>query len=240
MKDPAHNLFYVPPDLIHGHSLVITGGELHHLRNVLRKKDGDLLVLTDGLGNRIEARISRFGQKELAAEIIKKEEMTVNSPPVLDLAIAPLKGTRTDLIIEKSVELGVRRFIFFKSQNSVVKTMSKAKIERFQKIARSAMLQSRQYFLPVFDFQPDLADLTRIFSSYDLVLVADPSGGSNIPPDQKMILYIVGPEGGFENPELASFIKAGARSVSLGRVRLRSETAALAGIVKILSNYRVI
>jgi len=240
MRDETHNLFYIPPEKAREDTLVISGAEFHHLKNVLRKKPGDVLILTDGLGHRIEARILNSNRRETCAEIVKKEKMDLNAPVNIDLALAPLKGTRTDLVIEKGSELGVRRFIFFISQNSVVDTLSKAKIERYRKISLSAMLQSQQYFLPEFDVRPKITDLVNTFSSYDSVLVADPSGGLDVPPDDKNILLIVGPEGGLDDRELSSFIKTGARTLSLGAIRLRSETAALAGIVKILSAYRII
>ena len=240
MRDKAHNLFYIPPEKVTGDTLILGGREFHHLKNVLRKKPGDILILTDGLGHRIEARILNSDRREICAEIVKKEKMGLNTPVNIDLALVPLKGTRTDLVIEKGSELGVRRFIFFISQNSVVDTLGKTKIERYRKIGLSAMLQSQQYFLPGFDVRPKITDLLDTLSSYDSVLVADPSGGLVVPPDDKNILLIVGPEGGFDDRELTSFIKAGARTLSLGAIRLRSETAALAGIIKILCVYKII
>jgi 16S rRNA (uracil1498-N3)-methyltransferase len=240
MRDETHNLFYIPPEKVSGNSLIITGDEAHHLKNVLRKKLGDVLILTDGLGHRIEARILNSDRREICAEIVKKEKMDLNTPVNIDLALVPLKGTRTDLVIEKGSELGVRRFIFFTSQNSVVDNLSKAKIERYQKIGRSAMLQSQQYFLSGFDVRTKITDLLNMFSSYDSVLVADPSGRLDVPSNDKNILLIVGPEGGFDDRELTSFLKAGAQILSLGAIRLRSETAALAGIVKILAAYKII
>ena len=240
MKDPIHNIFYIPPEKVTGNSLIITGDETHHIRNVLRRKPGDVLILTDGLGHRIEARILSSVHGEIRAEIVKKEKMDTNPKAIVDLAIAPLKGTRTDLIIEKGGELGIRRFIFYISLNSVVKDISKTKIERYQKIGRSAMLQSQQYFLPKFDVRATITDLINTFALYDSVLVADPSGSINIPLDKKKILFIVGPEGGFDERELVLFIKAGAQTISLGALRLRSETAVLAGIVKILAVNKII
>lgn len=240
MKDPVHNLFYIPPHFLQSSKLVITGEEFHHLKNVLRKKSGDVLILSDGLGHRIEARIINSDRREIGAEIIKKEIMGANPPVVVDLALAPLKGTRTDLIIEKGTELGIRRFILYTSQNSTVKELTGGKIERYRKIALSAMLQSQRYFLPEFHVPGRMTDLLSIISSYDTVLVADPSGTGDVSPGKKNILFIVGPEGGFDERELSSFLNAGARTLSLGKVRLRSETAAIAGIVKILAVNKII
>jgi 16S rRNA (uracil1498-N3)-methyltransferase len=240
MRDVTHNLFYVPPEKLTGDSLVLSGDEFHHLKNVLRKKTGDALILTDGLGFRIEARIRKADRREIIARVLKREPVGPVITTTLDLAIAPLKGTRTDLIIEKGTELGIRRFILFTSQNSVVKELTGSKIERYRKIALSAMLQSQQYFLPEFFVPGRMTDLLSVVPSYDSVLVADPSGSSNIPTGKEKTIFIVGPEGGFTDHELNALLHAGARSVSLGRVRLRSETAALAGIVKIQSCYGII
>jgi 16S rRNA (uracil1498-N3)-methyltransferase len=240
MKDSAHNLFYVPPDNIHGNSLVITGEEYHHLKNVLRKKRDDLLTLTDGQGHRFEGRISALTNQDIVVEVIKKETIAYSQPLALDLAFGPLKGTRTDLIVEKGTELGVRRFILFMARHSVVDSLTEGKLQRYQKIARSAMLQSRQCHLPDFVFKADTVDLMGLFPSYDAVLVADPAGSPSVQMDAKTLLFIVGPEGGFSEQETDSFKKAGIRALSLGSVRLRSETAVLAGIVKILSAYKII
>lgn len=240
MKGSANNLFYIPPENIHGSSLVITGEECHHLKNVLRKKPGDLLPLTDGQGHRFEARISAFTKQDIVLEVIKKETMAYDQPLALDLAFAPLKGTRTDLIVEKGTELGVRRFILFRARHSVVGSLTEGKLQRYQKIARSAMLQSRQCHLPALVFKADATDLMKLFPSYEAVLVADPSGSPGVQMDAKTMLFIVGPEGGFSEQEMGSFKTAGTRTISLGSVRLRSETAALAGIVKILTNYKII
>jgi 16S rRNA (uracil1498-N3)-methyltransferase len=240
MRDVTHNLFYIPPEKVTGDSLIISGEEFHHLKNVLRKNPGDDLVLTDGLGFRIEARVLKTDRREIIARVLKREPVDPFPTTNLDLALAPLKGTRTDLIIEKGTELGIRRFVFFTSQNSVVKEVTGGKIERYRKIALSAMLQSQRYFLPEFHVHGGTADLLGIVSSYDSVLVADPSGGIDVPPAKKNALFIVGPEGGLSGHELASLIKAGASALSLGRVRLRSETAAVAGIVKILTVFKVL
>jgi 16S rRNA (uracil1498-N3)-methyltransferase len=149
----------------------------------------------------------------------------------------PLKGHRNDFIIEKGTELGITKFRPFFSRFSVIPHLSVQKLNRFKKIALSAMLQSQQYYMPDVMFMKDFHDVIKTFTHFDLVLVADRNGIQTMPLSARSILYIVGPEGGFCQHEIAHMKNNGATMISLGSHRLRSETAALCGITKILTTY---
>jgi 16S rRNA (uracil1498-N3)-methyltransferase len=235
-----HNLFYTPPENIQDDEVTIDGKEFHHLKNVLRKKLGDTIFSTDGRGNKYKSEISQIKKSIIKAKIFEKEHIKEKNIANIKLAFVPLKGTRSDFIIEKGTELGVKEFIPFISNFSVITNLSQIKIKRFKKIAISAMLQSQQYYMPKIIARNSINGLLGEFKNFDLVLVANKDGNSKIPPSAKSILFIVGPEGGFDASEIELFKNNSAILLSLGPNRLRSETAAITGTVKILTAYGII
>lgn len=222
-----HLIFYVPPENVQGMDIVVRGPEVHHIRNVLRKNLGEVLMFTDGRGHTYRAQIDTWNKTSIKVRILDQEFHEQKQETDIACAFVPLKGTRSDFIIEKCTELGVAHFYPFISQRAVVRRVSRARVEHFQRLARSAMLQSQRVYLPEITVCHDTERLTEHFTQYDMVLCADADGKKEIPGGAKKILYIIGPEGGFDNRELGLFEKHGAHFVSLGAHRLRSETAAI-------------
>jgi 16S rRNA (uracil1498-N3)-methyltransferase len=229
-----HNWFYVPPEHISKSNIVIPKDSAHYIVHVLRKKKDQAITITDGQGRLYKARFVDIKRSSCKAEILEKMETPVPEPPYVDLAFVPLKGSRTETVIEKGKELGVRRFLLFISQHAVVKQMTNAKIDRFRHVMISAMVQSRQCVLSPVLALSDLHSLVQKFRGYDRVLVADPDGSKEASMTGDSILLVVGPEGGFDRDELFLFDQAGAKRLSLGIKRLRSETAAITGLVKVM------
>lgn len=235
-----HNLFYASSHKIKGDTITIDREELHHVRNVLRVRQGDIVWITDGSGNRYQTKITELGKIKLTAHILEKTYVKRPSTVNLELAFVPLKSSRNNIIIEKCTELSVSKFHPFISKYSVVPQMTEQKAGRLQRIAVSAMLQSQQYYLPDIIISENVDALFAACSDFDLVLVADPKGSLQVPRGAGSVLYIVGPEGGFDDAELEEFQSNGAQLLSLGQNRLRSETAAIVGISKILAAYGAI
>jgi len=188
----------------------------HHLQKVLRLRAGEKVTCSDGVslwrecvwnGNRLEATGG------------------VNSvtPPsvILTVAVAPVKGDRTDLVVEKLVEIGIDRIVLLEPMDHSVVRWSSDKVghvmERYQRIARAASMQSRRISLPLIEGPINVADLGT-----DQLAFAEP--GSSGSWDHVRTL-VIGPEGGFSAAEIA---KAPA-TVSLGSGILRAETAAIVG-----------
>ena len=234
-----HNLFYTTAEQIKGDRIIIAKKELHHVKNVLRIKKDDIVFLTDGAGNRYQTEVINLEKDKLTGRILVKEYIKKANQINLELAFVPLKGSRNEMLIEKCTELGVSRFRPFISKHAVIKQLNKKRIERFQRVALSAMLQSKQYYLPEFMVFENIDALLRNCISFDLIMLADQQGESKIPDCGSNILFIVGPEGGFDKLELQLFINEGVKLISLGANRLRSETAAITGLVKISMKYGV-
>ncbi|HEX7319595.1 MAG TPA: RsmE family RNA methyltransferase [bacterium] len=233
-----HNLLYAPPSCITSTSILFSGTYCHYITDVLRLQPGDSIQVTDGRGKVFAACISSTTRSKVLASITAQ---SVIGPPAsvrVDIAFAPIKGSRNDLIIEKGTELGVRRFMLFPTRFSVVKNPGAAKVKHLERIAVSAMIQSQRFYLPSVELIKKTKSLVQEFSQYDLALLGDPSGSREIPGGKRSLLWIVGPEGGLAPEEINLFQDHGAVPVSLGSARLRSETAALSGLVKILVAYQ--
>ncbi len=235
-----HLIFYVPPENVQGMDIVVRGPEVHHIRNVLRKTLGEVLMFTDGRGHTYRAQIDTWSKTSIRVRVLDQEFHEQKRETDIACAFVPLKGTRSDFIVEKCTEIGVSHFYPFISQRAVVRRVSRARVEHFQRLARSAMLQSQRYYVPGITLCADTERLTGHFKKYDLVLCADADGKTAIPGGAKKILYIIGPEGGFDDTELALFKKHSVHFVSLGDHRLRSETAAIVAAVKLLDQNKTL
>jgi 16S rRNA (uracil1498-N3)-methyltransferase len=232
-----HNIFYIPPQFFRAGQVTIEGPHLRHIKNVLRKRTGEQITLTDGQGNHYGVELGDARRGKATAKIVHKKLMPRKCTVDLTVGFAVVKGLRNDVIIEKGTELGVSRFVVFLSRYSVIKHLSEQRINRFKKIAASAMIQSQQYYLPEVLFAPNIEEIAQANSCYDRILVADPSGKAAVPTGARRILLLIGPEGGFAQSEKDSLVKQSARLLSLGPTRLRSETAAIAAVSKILTVY---
>ena len=193
--------------------------------------------MTDGQGRRYQAELCDVGRDKMTAKIIEQKQMPRRHALEIALGFVPVKGLRNDLVIEKGTELGVIRFFAFSSEYAVVKNIGDQKIERWKKIAQSAMCQSQQYYLPEVTCIPSLGEMLSIAQGFALTLVADPTGARQLPDAMREILLLIGPEGGFSESEKSLLVKQSASFMSLGPTRLRSETAAIVGISKILTAY---
>jgi 16S rRNA (uracil1498-N3)-methyltransferase len=232
-----HNLFFTYQQNVTDRSIILSGREFHHIKHVLRFKKGDNVDFTDGQGNLFRTQIIKLDKNQIACKVISKKHIPQPTTLALDIAFVPLKGARNDVIIEKGTELGIGKFRPFISQFSVKKSFALPRIDRLNRIAKSAMLQSKQYYLPEIIFHKDIDSLLKVFKNYDLVLIADKKGQADTVVKAHSVLLVVGPEGGFDQAELDKFTSLKGRLLSLGINRLRSETAAIVGLAKVLTMY---
>ena len=226
--------------------LSIRGNDYNHIRNVLRMHPGEQLAVRSDMCENGE------GSEEYLFEIVSFSENAVNCRflsvrevqtelPVRVLLFQGLpKADKMDLIVQKTVEMGVTDIIPVQMHRSVVKLSGdklKKRIDRWQSIAEADAKQSRRSILPrVHDLlvmkdalAMAAAEADRIFVPYE---AEAGSAGTRtlleqLSPGQRTAVFI-GPEGGFEESEIAAAREQGARTISLGRRILRTETAALA------------
>lgn len=227
--------FFVETDAIAGGSVVLSGDEAHHAARVLRVRVGEAITVADGTGRVVEAVVS------LVDGIVEADIRDVRSTdvirPVLTLYQAVTKGDKMDSIVEKAVEVGVRRIVPFIAERTIVSWDAKkraARTERWTAIARAAAKQSRSPWLPRVD---EVVDEIEVPSG-ELGIVlheAAPTMLRDRLPEvaPEAIGIVVGPEGGFTDDEVEALTTRGAVAAGLGDRILRTETAgpAVAAIV---------
>jgi 16S rRNA (uracil1498-N3)-methyltransferase len=189
---------------------------LHHVRRVLRVRDGERITLTDGGG---AWRWGAFvgGRVEAAGDV--HLEPAVDPP--LTLAVAAPKGERAEWLVQKCTEAGVDRIVWLTTERSVVRwdgERAERHLVRLRRIASESALQSRRVWLPLIEGPVAAADVLPT------AVVAEPGGRPVAAGDTTVA---VGPEGGWTEAEL----QLARDCVSLGPNVLRVETAALAAVV---------
>ncbi|MFA5660266.1 MAG: RsmE family RNA methyltransferase [Bacilli bacterium] len=209
--------------------VTLSSDDIFHLTKVLRIKATESFEV---IANEqiYTCRIDTL--KPFRLKIIHKTTLPMNHGPHITLIYALPKGDKLDLVIQKAVELGVNHITLVATKNAVVKfdeSKSERKLERFEKIIKSAAMQSKRNQIPTIEGVMAFKDmLTRPF---DLKLLAHEK--ATLPlhvaldPHQKpqSISVLVGPEGGFSEEEVSLAQAAGYQIVSFGRTILRSETA---------------
>ncbi|MBL7830149.1 MAG: 16S rRNA (uracil(1498)-N(3))-methyltransferase [Saprospiraceae bacterium] len=212
-----------------GDFLFIEGEEAHHCVNVLRHSIGDQINVTNGAGSMFVCSIIDKSKAFVRLKIEKETKSSFSVHSLLGIAIAPTKNIdRFEWFVEKATEIGVGRIIPIiskRSERTVIKP------ERLQKLAIAAMKQSNHNFLP------EIAPLTKFDDMIkselkDINLIAHcvseelPHFSKFVKPN-KSILICIGPEGDFTEQEISIAENNRFIGVSLGKSRLRTETAGI-------------
>ena len=221
------------------HRVIISGPDHNHIKNVLRMKPGEeISVRCDGVPKEYRCGILEYTDSEVICEIRFVKEDDTELPVKVTVYQALCKGDKMETVIQKCVELGAVRFVPVATSRCVVKLddkKSQSKVARWQQIAESAAEQSKRGIIPgvgpVMNFDAAIADagnLDHIFIPYELAedMVKTRELFSGIKPGSSVGIFI-GPEGGFDEKEVAKAKEAGVFPVTLGRRILRTETAAM-------------
>ena len=212
-----------------GRRVVLESAETRHATGALRLRSGDPVVLTDGAGCVASGTIALSGRG--AAEVVVHD---VDNRPVptsdLVLAVAVLAGAAMDLVVQKTVELGVERLVPVWCERSQMSPKRAAtRIDHWHRVSRQALKQCHRAW--AMELAPPTT-LTALVNDPAFVhgIVAHPDGGTidELPPGRVGPL-LIGPEGGFTPDEEGVLEDAGWPRVRLGRYVLRAETAAIAG-----------
>lgn len=218
------NLFYQPgiPNGIH----YLNPDESRHCTKVLRKKTGDVIQITDGIGTIYQARLTESKSEKCSFKIESKQKEE-KRPFNIHIAIAPTKNPdRTEWFVEKAIEIGVDEISFLLCDNS---ERAALKTDRLEKLAISAMKQSLRSTFTKINHMVLLKDFvagTNATSKYiAYVDQANPDHLLKIAIPKSDYLVLIGPEGDFSKKELALAVDYHYKKVSLGTSRLRTETA---------------
>ena len=220
--------FYDPTLSPESKQCILGKEESNHIIRVLRKRIGDRIQITNGMGYKFTAEIVDPSVQRCKIAICKTEK-TIPKMYHLHLAVAPTKNMdRFEWFLEKATEIGIDEITPVICERSERKILKR---HRLDKVIQSAMKQSKRTFLPKLN---DPVGLEKFLEQdhQGLCFIAHCQEGEKaelkrrIAPD-KDILVLIGPEGDFSDTEIQSALNKGFMPVSLGEYRLRTETAAI-------------
>ena len=236
--------FFVSPEKVRDNLIVIDDrDDLHHMIKVLRLSEGDEIDISDCNEWEYRAKLVYLDKEQAEARILDKQKFSAEPSIAVTLFQGIPKQGKMELIVQKSVELGVKEIVPVFMDRTVVADKGNfgKKIQRWQKVSDEAVKQCRRGIIPEVCKPMKTDDVLKRFGDFDLVLFPyENESGVTIKDvlrgceGVKSIAVIIGPEGGFSDAEAEAVVEAGGRSVSLGKTVLRTETAGMAALAMIM------
>ncbi len=236
--------FFVEESRINENRIYVDGADYNHIRNVIRLKNGDEVMISvrntqisDAVRN-FMCGLSEYTDNDVVFDIIDRDVPDTELPCQVILYQGLPKSDKLELIIQKAVELGVSQIVPVAMKRSVVKLDDKkaaAKLPRWNAISESAAKQSKRSLIPEVRPVMSYALAVREAAGCDICFVPyENENGmaetrrlvSSITPGNRVAVFI-GPEGGFEDDEIEAARKLGMHTITLGKRILRTETAGL-------------
>ena len=215
---------------------IIEGNDAHHISHSLRMKKGEEIIICDANGYDYKCITESFGDS-VVCKIIEKYSSNTEPDIFVTLYQSIPKQDKMEMIIQKSVELGVSKIVPVLSKRCISrhdeKSMNK-KLERYSKISKEAAKQSGRGIIPQIENMISYKEAVKISSKDDLSLICYEGGGKNLCEidynNIKTISIFVGGEGGFDIDEINLATKNDMIRIGLGPRILRCETAPLAAL----------
>ncbi len=234
--------FFVKTSQIKEENIYINGTDFNHISNVLRLKVGEQITIGNmDTGENYLCEILKFDKEKVTTKIIEKLKEQKEIKLEIHILQGIPKSDKMELIIQKSVELGVSKIIPIQMDRSIVKLNEKdekKKNERWNKIAESAAKQCERDIIPEVSMSIKTDNIETIKNDYDIIIVAYEKEENNtiknvlkeIKKKNKpaKIAIIIGPEGGISDREIQLLENMDAKIVTIGKRILRTETVALA------------
>ncbi|HXC99921.1 MAG TPA: RsmE family RNA methyltransferase [Verrucomicrobiae bacterium] len=233
--------FYLPPEQCRDKTLTLTGREAHHALTVLRVRAGERVVVLDGAGRELMCDAQAPGQEELKLTVAQ-DNFVPPLPFQITLLQAIPKGKIMDGIVQKAAELGAHRIVPLLSDRVVTQLDDEsgaARAEKWRATAIEAIKQCGSAWLPQIEVPVTPKDYLARNEKFELPLIASLQSDRRHPHEyfetfvrerQRLPVTVcvwVGPEGDFTPAEMNAIKSGGALPISLGRLVLRSETAAI-------------
>lgn len=239
--------FFVNKENISAGQVIIADSRVHQVRDVLRMKAGDEIVVLDNTGMEYQIKLINISQREVAGEIITKKKCEAEPHTKITLYQSLLARDKFELVLQKCTEVGVTCFVPVVTERSIVRKPEKItqeKLSRFESIIVEAAEQSGRGIIPTLQNPIRVEGVSTLFRGqdardtlsheYDICLVGSTRDCSLLKDilreckssPEKIALFI-GPEGGFSDKELEVLSSRGVKLFSLGKRILRTETAAV-------------
>jgi len=222
-----------------GQVVTLSGDEGRHAAAVKRIRVGETVLISDGNGMAVRGPVLTVEKNELTVRV---EEVRRDSPrPVKYIAVQALpKGDRAEQAVEMLTELGVDEIVPWQAERSVVRWAAdrvERGLTRWRATAREAAKQSRRFRVPTVSVPMTTGELVQRIAQTDLTLVLHESAvvrlGALDLPTAGEIMFVVGPEGGLAEAELAAFTAAGAKAVLVADAVLRTGTAGVVALAQL-------
>ena len=224
--------FFVDSSAIGEGKVRITGADLNHMKNVLRMKPGEAVLISDGTGKDYNCQVETYTEGEGILEILSENEDSRELPSRIWLFQGLPKSDKMEVIIQKAVELGAAGVIPVATRNAVVKLDAKkaeSKVRRWQAIAESAAKQSKRSYISQVGAVMSLKEAFSYIEEQKFDLCMIPYELEKGMDGTKQVLsrlaVFIGPEGGFDEEEVRLALEKNVIPVSLGKRILRTETA---------------
>ena len=240
--------FFVEPDQVCGNKIIIEGSDVNHITKVLRMKIGEELMVCDGTGLDYFCTIAKLDSDAVFCDVCNKWESYSELPVKVTLFQGLPKADKMELIIQKTVELGVCEIVPVAMQRSIAKLDDKKagrKIERWQSISESAAKQAGRGIIPKVTEPMSFAEALEYAKEMDSIIVPY-ENAKGISYTKEVIreakactrlAIFIGPEGGFADSEIERAKEAGAKLVTLGNRILRTETAGMATLAILMYEF---
>lgn len=240
--------FFVEEPAMGEDSITITGGDVNHIKNVLRMSAGDKICVINGQNNKeYYCEITGVGNDAINTRIceIRVSDQELDNEIVLFQGLP--KGDKMEWIIQKAVELGVHTIVPVSTERTVVKLDAKKedkRRKRWMNISESAAKQSGRLLIPEVTPVVPFKEALKMAGKMDVRLIPyELADGmertreimSGIQPGQSVAVFI-GPEGGFESSEIEKAMEIGVWPITLGKRILRTETAGLVTLAMLVYN----
>ena len=212
---------------INDNKVIFSDDEKKHLTKVLRKQEGDIISVIDGKGYLYSTKINSLDKNSSLVEIIKKEKKKKKHNYHLHIGIAPTKNiTRFEWFLEKATEIGIDEITPIICNRSERK---KINIQRCNRILISSIKQSLKFYKPKLNVPSNFSDFIKEKLEGDKLIAhclkteKNKINKSNL----KKYTILIGPEGDFTENEISLALKNGFKAATLGKSRLRTETAGI-------------
>lgn len=242
--------FFVENNQIKNDTIYIKDKDVNHIKKVLRKNiEDEITVCNENTKQDYLCKIINIEENKITCKILKELETNAESNIEVSIFQGLPKADKMELIIQKSVELGVYDITPIEMKRCVVKLKEKdktKKIERWQKISEVAAKQCGRNYIPKINNIENLKEISEKIKDYDVVLVAyeeekektlknelkllkkdNQENNDNANNKKIKIAIVIGPEGGIDKEEINILEKNGAKIITLGKRILRTETVAL-------------
>ena len=209
--------------------LEIDGEEFRHAIGVLRIKQNDTIIVCDGSGTEYLCNVDSIGKKSFSASVFDTRSSQTEAQTDVTLLVGYLKGDKTELVVQKAVELGLKRIVVFNSKFCSA-YMNENKLARLNKVSQEASKQCGRAIAPKVDYFDTFQQALQSVEHCKNKLFACEFAKENATDFgvlQGSTAIVVGSEGGFSQQENDLAMQMGFSTVFLGKRILRAETACI-------------